>query len=196
MAGIYRVNEIFHSIQGEGVNAGVPAVFVRFSGCNLSCPFCDTDHAGATAMTAGDIVAEINRYPATLVVLTGGEPSMQADSGLVAAIRAAGRKVAVETNGTRPLPANVDFVTLSPKDAFCASAKLVLDECDELKVVFCGDNNPARYDRIKARHRVLQPCDTGDTVRNVALAAEALDYCLAHPQWRLGLQLHKILNVR
>lgn len=193
---MYKINEIFYSIQGEGINAGVPAVFIRFSGCNLSCPFCDTEHNEGRMMTADDIVTEVKKYPSRLTVVTGGEPSLFIDDRLVDALHAIGRSIAIETNGTRKLPSGIDHVTLSPKDAFCDGAQPVIDSCDELKVVYCGHNDPGRYENIDARARVLQPCDTGDPVRNAKLTADALDYCLKHPQWRLSLQLHKLLNVK
>ncbi|HRF67791.1 MAG TPA: 7-carboxy-7-deazaguanine synthase QueE [Muribaculum sp.] len=193
---MYKINEIFYSIQGEGINAGVPAVFIRFSGCNLSCPFCDTEHGEGNMMTADDIVAEVKKYPARLAVVTGGEPSLFIDDRLVDALHAIGCIIAIETNGTCRLPSGIDHVTLSPKDAFCDGAQPVIDSCDELKVVYCGSNDPSRYDGIKARVRVLQPCDTGDAIRNAELTAAALDYCLKYPMWRLSLQLHKLLDVR
>lgn len=192
-----RINEIFYSLQGEGFFTGTPAVFVRFAGCNLQCPFCDTDHAPFTEMTEAEVVEEVKRYPAHHVVVTGGEPSLQLSAQLVEALHAAGKFVAVETNGTRPLPAAVDWVTLSPKDAFVATAaaRPVLERCDELKVVFTGEDLPD-YTRIQAAHRFLQPCDTGDLQRNREVRAAAVAYCLAHPEWRLSLQTHKVLDIR
>lgn len=196
MAKAYRINEIFYSIQGEGVHTGVPAIFIRFSGCNLKCPFCDTDHSAHAEMTADEIVEEANKYPGKLIVLTGGEPGLFVDRELVAALKGNCREVSIETNGTQRLPDNIDFVTLSPKDMFCPGATPVISECDELKLVFCGDNDPSRYDNIIASDRILQPCDTGNPEDNARIVSAAFEYCLEHPQWRLGLQMHKILNVR
>lgn len=196
MATTYRINEIFYSVQGEGVHTGIPAVFVRFSGCNLRCPFCDTNHSTASEMTRDEIVAAVNSHKGTLVILTGGEPGLWVDAELVEALKETGRSICIETNGTCHLPENIDFVTLSPKDAFCEKATPVLEKCEELKVVFTGDNDPSRYDSIDAAYRVLQPCDTGDIKENRKITEAAFDYCLAHPQWRLGLQMHKVLNVR
>ena len=194
------VNEIFHSLQGEGYHSGTPAVFVRLSGCNLCCPFCDTQHAGGTEMSEPEIVAAVKslcpvlRSP--LVVVTGGEPALQLTPSLVDALHAAGCRVAVETNGTLPLPGNVDWVTLSPKSLWLGEAAApVLTRADELKVLFDGEHNPSAYDHIDAAHRFLQPMDTGDPARNAALMRQAADYCLGHPQWRLSLQIHKILNI-
>ncbi len=194
------VNEIFHSLQGEGYHSGTPAVFVRLSGCNLRCPFCDTQHAGGTEMSEPEIVAAVKslcpvlRSP--LVVVTGGEPALQLTPSLVDALHAAGCRVAVETNGTLHLPGNVDWVTLSPKSLWLGEeAAPVLTRADELKVLFDGEHNPSAYDHIDAAHRFLQPMDTGDPARNAALMHQAADYCLGHPQWRLSLQIHKILNI-
>ena len=194
----YKINEIFYSIQGEGYNAGRAAVFVRFSGCNLQCPFCDTRHEEGTMMTAEEIAAEVGRYPAELVVLTGGEPALFIDRELCDAIHTLGKRIAIETNGTRPIELPVDHITCSPKFEFCPSetAQLRLSRIDELKVVFTGQNDLSLYDSIQARSYYLQPCDTGDETENRKLQKAAFDYVLAHPQWRISLQLHKILNVQ
>lgn len=191
------INEIFHSLQGEGYHAGTPAVFVRFAGCNLGCPFCDTDHSAGTDMTTDEIVAEVGRYPARLVVLTGGEPALQLTDDLVDALHRAGKRVAVETNGTCRLPKSIDWITLSPKDAFVGpSAAPVLRRADEIKVVFDGQHEPCSYPGIEAAHRFVQPCDTGDARRNAELTRQAVDFCLANPDWRLSLQIHKILKIK
>lgn len=147
-------------------------------------------------MTLSEIVATVIGYKGNLVILTGGEPGLYVDKELVAALKDTGKSVCIETNGTRRLPENIDFITLSPKDAFCDNATPVLSRCDELKVVFCGDNDPPLYDNISAEHRILQPCDTGDAAKNSRLVEDAFKYCLDNPQWRLGLQMHKILHVR
>lgn len=202
----YRINEIFYSLQGEGFYTGVPAVFIRFSGCNLRCPFCDTDHGAGTMMSTDEIISAIAPYPSGHVVLTGGEPSLFADDDLVAALHGAGRYIAVETNGTRPLPSGIDWVTCSPKyglvrtgdwpDAMeTAASDIRLERCDELKVVYLGQDM-SLYDRIKADRHFLQPCDTGDPDENRRLLSEAIEYCKAHPLWRLSLQTHKLLGIR
>ncbi len=208
----YPVNEIFYSLQGEGINAGRPAVFVRFSGCNLRCPFCDTDHKAHTMMTAEEIVEKI-KSPRGLLVLTGGEPSLFVDESLIHALHAAGFEIAIETNGTRPLPAGIDWVTLSPKDAFCPGATPVLTSCDELKVVFTATdpNDPAlaalekweSFGHSKSSPLggtrgglLIQPCDTGDPEQNAAVTRAAVAWVKAHPLWRISLQIHKILDIR
>ncbi len=192
----YPINEIFYSLQGEGINAGRPAIFVRFSGCNLRCPFCDTEHAPHTLMTASEILAELQQYPARFLVLTGGEPSLFIDTELLTALHAADYFIAIETNGTRPLPEGIDWVTCSPKDAFCAGAELSLTTCDELKVVFCEPFADEPYPTLSATHRLVQPCDTGEAARNAAIQKAATRWCLSHPQWRLSLQTHKLLGIR
>ena len=192
-----RVNEIFYSLQGEGFHSGTPAVFVRFSGCNLRCPFCDTQHDGGTDMSEEAIVAAVAQYPARLVVVTGGEPALQLTATLVDALHAAGKLVAVETNGTRPLPDGVDWVTLSPKDAWLGpQAAPVLSRADELKLLYDGVHEPSLYPTVAVAHRYLQPCDSGDPVRNADITARAIEYVKKDPRWKLSLQIHKILNIR
>jgi len=199
----YRVNEIFYSLQGEGRHAGTPAVFVRLSGCNLRCPFCDTDHSAHTAMSADEILAAAMEHPARYMVFTGGEPAMQLDEELLSTFRRAGYYIQVETNGTLPLPAHlVDWITCSPKFEFTElRLPLRLERIDELKVVFDGTNNMALYlpgsgnIPVTPSHYSLQPCDTGDPSRNAAITSAAIAYCLAHPQWHLSLQTHKLLAI-
>ena len=193
-----KVNEIFYSLQGEGHHSGTAAVFVRLSGCNLDCPFCDTDHRDGTLMSEEQIADAAAAWPAQLVVITGGEPALQLNSILVDALHRRGKRIAVETNGTRPLPDGIDWITLSPKDLFLGrSARPVLAAADELKVVFDGKHLPPDYSHIAIRHgRYLQPCDTGNALRNAAIAAATVEYIKAHPEWRLSLQIHKILDIR
>lgn len=194
---VMRVNEIFHSLQGEGAFTGRAAVFVRFSGCNLSCPFCDTDHRPYREMTCADILHEVRRYPCSFIVFTGGEPSLQLDAEVLRFFRRAGYFIQVETNGTRPLPvALVDWVTCSPKDGFCPDARIVLERIDEVKVVFDGNHTPEAYLALPAKVYSLQPCDTGDLAANQEITSRCVSYILRHPQWRLSLQTHKILGVR
>lgn len=193
-----KINEIFYSIQGEGFHSGAPAVFVRFSGCNLHCSFCDTQHEEGIFMSEEDIVQQVTQYPARLVVLTGGEPSLFITEHLLALLHQAGKYVAVETNGTHPLPASVDWITLSPKDGFCKDAAIRLKSCDELKLVYNRQSEEVieRYAAFPARHYYLQPCDTGDEGLNVDIRKETVRFCLRHPLWNVSIQLHKVLNVR
>lgn len=195
----YRINEIFYSLQGEGRNTGVASVFVRFSGCNLACHFCDTAHAHGTLMTAQAIAEAVNLHPqAPLVVLTGGEPSLFIDDDFVAYLKAAtGKRIAIETNGTHRVPGNLDWVTLSPKTGFdgADAHPCVLEACDELKVVYLGQNLDA-YSHIKAQYRYLQPCFVPDEAQCQANVKACVDAVLTHPQWRLSLQTHRLLNIR
>lgn len=192
-----RVNEIFYSLQGEGFNTGTPAVFVRFSGCNLRCPFCDTNHADGKEMTEGDIIEEVSRYKANLVVITGGEPGLQLTESLVEMLHLLEKTVAVETNGTVELPHNVDWITMSPKDLYSGEkASPVLREADELKVIFDGEIEPRFYENINIRHRFLQPCDTGDAEKNAEIIKKTIEFCKEHPMWRLSFQMHKIFNIK
>ena len=194
------INEIFYSLQGEGYYSGTPAVFVRLSGCNLQCPFCDTQHGAGTEMSEEEIVDAVKCYPARHVVITGGEPSLQLTESLVDILHAAGKYVAVETNGTRPLPANVDWITLSPKSAFVDGVEVVLTRADEIKVVYDGIHDPASqlstFNFQLSTLLFLQPCDTGDAARNRQITAAAVEYVKQHPEWRLSLQIHKILNIQ
>ena len=135
----YRVNDIFYSLQGEGHNTGRAAVFVRFSGCNLKCAFCDTDFASFEPLTGHDIVERIRHHEARLVVLTGGEPTLQVDEQLIDALHEAGFEVAMESNGTLPPPSNLDWLTVSPK------TKPRVQRCNELKVLFDEAETPNDY---------------------------------------------------
>lgn len=192
-----KVNEIFYSLQGEGYHSGTPAVFVRFSGCNLRCPFCDTQHEEGIEMSEAEIVEAVKTYPASLVVVTGGEPAMQLTEGLVDALHAAGKYVSVETNGTLPLPKNVDWITLSPKDIWVGpQAAPMLSRADELKLLFDGRHEPSQYSHIAVAHRFLQPCDMGNDARNAEIMQATVDYIKKNPAWRLSLQIHKILKIR
>lgn len=192
-----RINEIFYSLQGEGFYTGTPSLFIRLSGCNLQCPFCDTEHIPYTDMTEREIIEEAEKCPAKHVVITGGEPSLQLTDSLVEGLHGVGKYVAVETNGTHELPSNVDWITLSPKDHFVQTdAAIVLRRCNEIKVVFTEQGLPGEYAEIQADQHFLQPCDVGDEARNAEILKRTIDYCLAHPIWRLSLQTHKLIGVR
>jgi len=195
---LYKINEIFYSLQGEGFHTGTPAVFVRFSGCNLRCAFCDTQHQGGELMSSQEIVNEVNKYPnAPLVVLTGGEPSLFIDEAFVTELKQkTGKKIAIETNGTRLLPGSLDWVTFSPKSAFEGGdlEPCVLKRCDELKVVYLGQDL-AQYDGIETKHRFLQPCFCEDETQRKANMKACVQTVMQNPGWRLSLQVHRVLNI-
>lgn len=209
---MYTVKEIFFTIQGEGANTGRPAVFCRFSGCNLwtgretdradaICRFCDTDFFGVGPdggkFPTADALAEaiVARWPASdaaerFVVCTGGEPLLQVDDGLIVALHARGFTVAVETNGTIAAPAALDWICVSPK----AGAPLVQRRGDELKLVFPQpDAEPDRFESLAFDHWFLQPMDGPERESNTRAAVR---FCLAHPRWRLSVQAHKALGLR
>ena len=184
-----RVNDIFYSLQGEGYNAGRAAAFVRFAGCNLRCPFCDTEFESFSEMTADDILKAIGAYPTRFVVLTGGEPTLQVDEAFVDFLHQHGYEVAMESNGTCRAPGNLDWLTVSPK---CEGQQ---KHCNELKVIFTSPQSVSDFG-IEADIRSLQPCDTGDTVRNAQILSDCICYIKQHPQWLLSLQMHKLIGIK
>lgn len=218
----YAVKEIFYTLQGEGQNAGRPAVFCRFSGCNLwtgrehdrqraVCQFCDTDFFGigpdGGKFDSADALADavLDRWPVVqggkaaggrpMVVCTGGEPLLQLDEPAIAALHARGFEVAVETNGTQPAPAGIDHLCVSPK----ADAPLLLTSGNELKLVYPqiqADAQPGRFESLAFGAFFLQPLDGPTREVTMANTEASLAYCLAHPQWRLSLQTHKLLGIR
>ena len=215
---MYRVNEIFFTLQGEGAHSGIPAVFVRFSGCDLKCPWCDTEFADFTEMSAEEIVhtmLELYDLPnerRKMCVLTGGEPSLQVDKALIDALHAAGFYICIETNGTRSLPDGIDWITCSPKEQTLKQSQttsngLKLTKVNEVKVVFTGTYDPEVWrKKIEAEHWMLQPLrytgewlmenvDAWEDDRNDNLN-DTVRYILSHPFWRLSVQLHKIAGLR
>ncbi|MGR6805072.1 7-carboxy-7-deazaguanine synthase [Sphaerotilus natans] len=208
----YAVKEIFYTLQGEGAQAGRAAVFCRFAGCNLwsgresdraaaVCSFCDTDFVGTDGQNGGKFAdaaaladAVAARWPAgaggrPYVVCTGGEPLLQLDEALIEALHARGFEVAVETNGTQPAPAGLDWICVSPK----ADAPLVLTRGHELKLVYPQPlARPERFAGLAFDHFFLQPMDG---LARLANTRAATDYCMAHPQWRLGVQMHKVVGI-
>lgn len=189
-----RVNEIFYSLQGEGHFTGTPAVFIRFSGCNLSCIFCDTFHESFAEMSEDGILRTAASFPARHAVITGGEPALQITASLVDKLHASGFFVQIETNGTQPIPQEwgIDWITCSPK-----TNNIAISHINELKVVYHGAaQDMSCYDACEVEVYSLQPCDTGDIERNRQILSDTIDFCLAHPKWRLSLQTHKLINIR
>ena len=196
-----RINDIFYSLQGEGYNTGRAAVFIRFAGCNLRCSFCDTEFDSYREMTDDEIITAIKDYPARFVVLTGGEPTLQVDEAFVDLLHQHGFEVAMESNGTRPAPKNLDWLTVSPK--LCRGERR--EERgerlpDELKVIFDEDTTPESFlpplSSLLSPLLYLQPCDTGDAERNATIINKCIDYIKEHPQWRLSLQTHKLIGFK
>jgi 7-carboxy-7-deazaguanine synthase len=208
----YAVKEMFYSLQGEGRHAGRPAVFCRFAGCNLwsgretdrataACSFCDTDFVGVDGLGggrfdgAGTLASAVERMWAGVggkrfVVLTGGEPLLQVDDGLVAALHAANFEIAIETNGTLPVETPIDWITVSPKGA----TTLVQKSGNELKLVYPQTNvDPSSFESLEFDHFLLQPMDGPHRDTNMA---SAIAYCLERPQWKLSLQTHKYMSIR
>jgi 7-carboxy-7-deazaguanine synthase len=210
---MYAVKEIYYTLQGEGAQAGRPAVFCRFAGCNLwsgreadradaICDFCDTDFVGTDGPGGGkfaeaDALARAcrevwrgNSGTPPFVVLTGGEPMLQVDAPLIEALHTAGFEVAIETNGTLPVPRSIDWICVSPK----AGAPLRQRSGDELKLVYPQSKLwPEEVQALDFTHFLLQPMDEG--AKSTANLRAAIDYCLAHPKWRLSLQTHKLLGL-
>lgn len=207
----YAVKELFLTLQGEGAQAGRRAVFCRFAGCNLwtglerdrasaICQFCDTDFVGTDGPGGGKFAAPEQLAAAVAacwgegtayryVVCTGGEPLLQLDAPLIAALHAQGFQIAVETNGTQPVPDGIDWLCVSPK----AGAKTIVTAGDELKLVYPQPLAlPERFASWSFRHFLLQPMDGPDQAANIQAAAR---YCLANPPWRLSLQAHKIIGL-
>ena len=196
-----RINNIFYSLQGEGRNTGRAAIFIRFAGCNLRCSFCDTEFNTYREMSDEDILSAIRDYPSHFVVLTGGEPTLQVDEAFVDLLHQQGYEVAMESNGTRPAPQNLDWLTVSPK--IFGEGSLVKGEWripDEIKVVF-DEDTPEKLSSLHpspvTSHQLLylQPCDTGDAARNKVITQACVEYIKAHPQWRLSLQTHKLIDI-
>lgn len=209
----YSVKEMFPTLQGEGLQAGCAAVFLRFAGCNLwsglekdrataVCQFCDTDfvgvdgtHGGKFASAEALAATAASLWPAhasqnKLIVCTGGEPLLQLDDALIAALHAAGFRIAIETNGTIAAPAGIDWICVSPK----AGAKLVQTTGNELKLVYPQPAAmPEQFETLQFQHFLLQPMDGPDRTENTR---KAIDYCMAHPQWRLSVQTHKMIGIR
>ena len=191
-----RINEIFYSIQGEGYHTGTPATFIRFSGCNLQCPFCDTDFKSYTELSEDEIIDIVSKNQSKLVVITGGEPALQLTESLVQKLHNIKKYVAIETNATKFLPFNVDWITASPKYAFVGKvAQPVLVKANEVKVVYDGIHEITDYG-ISAEHYYVQPCDTNNIILNSEIINECVEFIKKNPKWKLSLQTQKILNVR
>ena len=210
----YSIKEAFYSLQGEGIHSGRPAIFCRFTGCNLwsgreidrakaACNFCDTDFIGTDGQNGGRFATPealakhlLEFWPSSSVqpylVLTGGEPLLQVDEPLISALRQAGFFLALETNGTLEVPEGIDWICVSPK----GRNALQQQKGNELKLVYPqADVDPASFLEMDFDHFILQPLDGSAIHSEQMFTAQALEYCLNHPEWRLGLQVHKYLRI-
>jgi len=213
---MYKVKEMFYTLQGEGAQAGRPAVFCRFTGCNLwsgrepdraksVCDFCDTDFIGtdgqngakfSTALELADKIASFWPTPQPgrsvegipYVVFTGGEPALQLDEALTSALKQRNFEIAIETNGTKKLPAGIDWICVSPK----ADAEVIIESGQELKLVYPQSlAMPQRFEQLNFEHFYLQPM----AQHNANHTKATIEYCMAHPRWKLSLQTHKITGI-
>lgn len=200
----YRVNEIFYSLQGEGRHTGRAAVFIRFAGCNLRCSFCDTEFNAYREMNTDEILSAVadcagNTAQKPMVVLTGGEPTLQVDETFIECLHAQGYEVAMESNGTHTAPKNLDWLTVSPKEDAHWLVPPEGKTPDEIKIVFSETTHPesilAMVPHFGSPQLYLQPCDTGDAERNKTIMQACVAYIKAHPQWRLSLQTHKLIGI-
>lgn len=197
MAKKYKINEIFYSIQGEGRWAGRPAIFIRFSGCNLKCPFCDTDFKKFEEMGEIDVLQRVQEVSegCKFIVFTGGEPTLQLDENLTTLLHKWGYYLSMETNGTYKAPGGIDWVTCSPKSLFVKKAEPVIKVASEVKVVFDGKHKITDCG-IDAEHYYVQPCDVGNKEKNADILKQTVAFVESHPKWSLSLQQQKIINVR
>lgn len=208
---MYKIKEIYYTIQGEGYYTGRPAVFCRFSGCNLwsglekdrdkaVCRFCDTDFWGMDGKNGGKYDKQsltdriLSLWPTSenknvFVVCTGGEPALQIDDELVSCFHEHGIEIAIETNGTIPLPEAIDWVCVSPK----ADTEIIITKGNEIKLVYPQtENTPTQYESLDFEHFFLQPLDDINQLQNIR---DCVEYCLSHPKWKLSLQTHKFIGI-
>lgn len=190
-----NVNEIFYSLQGEGGRSGQPSIFIRLAKCNLVCSFCDTDFERGVKMTLDEVLHEIEPYGCKWVIWTGGEPILQLNDSVVALFKERGYRQAIETNGTRRIPAGIDYITCSPKQQF-EKVRELIPEVDELRFpIQKGDPVPDVSILPKARHYFLSPI-----FDNQQIIQENIDYCVdlvkQNPLWALSLQIHKLIGIR
>lgn len=189
------VNEIFYSLQGEGGRTGQASIFIRLSKCNLACSFCDTDFAFGKSMTVAQILDEISPFGCKWIIWTGGEPTLQLTDEIIAFFKSHGYKQAIETNGTRKVPAGIDYITCSPKQHF-EKIRMLIPHVDELRFpIQKGDPLPDIALLPQAERYLLSPI-----FDNHHIIPENVEYCIdlikQHPQWALSLQVHKLINIR
>jgi organic radical activating enzyme len=181
---MYWIKEIFYSIQGEGRWTGLPAIFIRFAGCNLSCTWCDTDWSNPIELSLDNIINEIKKYPTKHIILTGGEPTLQLDKRLIKTLKKNGYYLHIESNGTKCIPRGINWTTISPKQ----NSNWIIKRGDELKVVYEGQDLK-QYEDTKFKCYYLQPCSMKNT-------EETVEVCKKNPKWNLSIQTQKLLNIR
>lgn len=197
-----KINEIFHSIQGEGCHTGVPSVFLRFSGCNLSCGFCDTEHKEGRLMNDEEIIEEIKKHSAAQIVLTGGEPGLFIDQEFINKLhRETGLKIAIETNGTQDIPEGIDWVTVSPKIGMSdiGDPTIRVKKADELKIIDMGQPLDPYFKLpcvTPSTIMLLQPCYVEDEEERKKNIHQTIRRVLENPKWRLSLQTHRFIGVK
>jgi len=195
------VNEIFYSLQGEGSRAGIPNIFIRLSKCNLNCWFCDTEFESGENYSLDQLLEEISQFPCKNIIWTGGEPALQLTEEIVAFFKSHGYYQAIETNGTKPLPANLDFITCSPKQVTAEQLRKNFPSgVSEMKCIFNETPEYAIDELPNAQHYFLSPVFLGkekermDMDKNIL--QRCIDYILANPGWQLSIQQHKVWNIR
>lgn len=197
-----KINEIFYSIQGEGCHAGIPSVFIRFSGCNFKCEFCDTIHEKGIYMDDALLIEEIKKYPAEWIILTGGEPALWINYEFIGKLKQeTGKKIAIETNGSIPVPDNIDWVTVSPKLGFegVPDHEIIVKRADELKVVEIGQDLEPYFNLPCVNFKtvmLLQPCYRTDKREYESNVKRTVRRIMDDPKWRLSLQTHRFIGIK
>ena len=189
-----KINEIFYSLQGEGARVGQPTVFIRLTGCDLSCGFCDTEFASGKEITTDELLARVKQYPAKWITWTGGEPMLQLNEGVVSAFRDAGYLQSIETNGGHPVPFDLDWVVVSPKVAEHVVKRNFPDGVDELRYAWHAGKMSVPQPGVDAAHKFLSPVCDGNAI-NATNLKHCIELCKSNPEWKLSVQQHKIWNI-
>jgi 7-carboxy-7-deazaguanine synthase len=189
-----KINEIFYSLQGEGARVGQPTVFIRLTGCDLSCGFCDTEFVSGKEITTDELLARVKQYPAKWITWTGGEPMLQLNEGVVSAFRDAGYLQSIETNGGHPVPFDLDWVVVSPKVAEHVVKRNFPDGVDELRYAWHAGKMSVPQPGAHAVHKFLSPVCDGNSI-NATNLKHCIELCKSYPEWKLSVQQHKIWNI-
>lgn len=189
-----KINEIFYSIQGEGYRAGQATIFIRLTGCDLACGFCDTEFASGKDMTVKELLKHVSRYPGKWITWTGGEPMLQLTEGIVDQFRVAGYKQSIETNGGHPVPFALDWVVVSPKVSEHVLRRNFPNGVDEIRYAWHAGKMSAPNPGINSKERYLSPLCDGNRI-NAENLRHCIDLCKANPEWKLSVQQHKLWNI-